>query len=144
MMPVHRHSDMPREVAAGLNGPVFVLGQPSETGVRPALFIDSRRLPRYTRQKRLRDGSVAYYWAIPTWAKHQGCPLPPRALGQKRQAAFIAAEQLNLAFDRWRACRKLQEKTPIPTSAAGSSGNRQRPSWRPLAALAELTRAPDR
>jgi len=142
-MPVHRHSDMPGEVPAGLNGPVFVLGQASETGVRPALFIDARRPPRYTRAKRLKDGSVAYYWAIPTWAKRQGCPLPPRALGQDRHAAFIAAEHLNLAFDRWRKRRKLREKVPIPTRAAASSGNRQRPSWRPLAALAELTPAPD-
>jgi hypothetical protein len=144
MMHVHRHSDTPREVAAGLNGPVFVLGQASETGVRPALFIDARRLPRYTRQKRLKDGSIAYYWAIPTWAKRQGCALLPHALGQERQGAFISAEQLNLAFDRWRERRKLRDKTPIPTRAAASSGNRQRPSWRPLAALAELTPAPDR
>jgi hypothetical protein len=140
-MPVHHHSDMPGEVPAGLNGPVFVLGAASETGVRPALFIDARRPPRYTRAKRLKDGSVAYYWAIPTWAKRQGCPLPPRALGQDRHAAFIAAEHLNLAFDRWRDRRKLQMSTPIPTRA-GSSGDRQRPSWRPLMALAELTRAP--
>jgi len=144
MMPVHRHSDTPGAVPAGLNGPIFVLGAASETRVRPALFIDARRLPRYTRQKRLKDGSVAYYWAIPTWAKHQGCPLPPRALGQDRHAAFTAAEHLNLALDRWRKRRKLREKVPIPTRAAASSGNRQRPSWRPLAALAELTPAPDR
>jgi len=91
-MPVHHHSDTPREVAAGLNGPVFVLGPASDTGVRPALFIDAKRLPRYTRAKRLKDGSIAYYWAIPTWAKRQGRPLPPRALGQDRQDAFIAAQ----------------------------------------------------
>jgi len=142
-MTIHPHSDKRFQSGSVFSGPAFVLGAPSETGVRPALFIDVRRPPRYTRAKRLKDGSVAYYWAIPTWAKHQGCPLPPRALGQERQAAFIAAEQLNLAFDRWRERRKLQEKTPIPTRAAGSSGNRQRPSWRPLVALAELTLAHD-
>jgi len=137
--PSFRHA---REIPAGLNGPVFVLGQASETGVRPALFIDAKRRPRYTRAKRLKDGSVAYYWAIPTWAKRQGCPLPPRALGQDWQDAFIAAEQLNLDFDRWRKRRKLQVSTPIPTRVARSSGDRARPSWQPLAALAELTRAP--
>ncbi len=142
-MPVHRHSDTPGAVPAGLNGPVFVLGAASETGVRPALFIDAKRLPRYTRAKRLKDGSVAYYWAIPTWAKRQGCPLPPRALGQDRHAAFIAAEHLNLTFDRWRKRRKLQESMPIPTRSARPSDNRARPSWQPLAALAQLTRAPD-
>ena len=140
---MQHYSDKPRQDIAGFNGPVFVLGPPSRTGVRPALFIDARGLPRYTRQKRLKDGSIAYYWAIPTWAKRQGCALLPHALGQERQDAFIAAEQLNLAFDRWRERRRLQERTPIPTRAAGSSDNRQRPSWRPLAALAELTPAPD-
>ncbi len=140
---MQHHSDKARHAIAGFNGPVFVLGPPSQTGVRPALFIDARVLPRYTRQKRLKDGSIAYYWAIPTWAKHQGCPLPPRALGQDRHAAFIAAEQLNLAFDRWRERTTLQDRTPIPTRVAASSGNRARPSWRPLAALAELTPAPD-
>lgn len=142
-MPVHHHSDTPRQAIAGVNGPVFVLGPASDTGVRPVLFIDAKRLPRYTREKRLKDGSIAYYWAVPTWAKRQGCPLAPRALGQDRQAAFIAAEQLNLAFDRWRAKRTTRAKTAIPTRAAGSSGDRQRPSWRPLAALAELTPEPD-
>jgi len=93
MMPVHHHSDTPRQAIAGVNGPVFVLGPASDTGVRPVLFIDAKRLPRYTREKRLKDGSIAYYWAVPTWA-------------------------------------------------AGSSGDRQRPSWRPLAALADLTPAP--
>ena len=125
-MPVHRHSDMPRDVAASLSGPVFVLGQASETGVRPALVIDARRLPRYTRRKRLKDGSIAYYWAIPTWAKRQGCPLRPRALGQDRHAAFIAAEHLNLAFDRWRQRRRSHARTLIPTRAPVPSRDRQR------------------
>jgi len=142
-MTIHPHSDTNFKSSSVLSGPAFVLGAPSETGVRPALFIDARRLPRYTRAKRLKDGSVAYYWAIPTWAKRQGCPLPPSALGEDRHAAFIAAEQLNLALDRWRERRKLQAKTPIPTRAAGSTGDRKRPSWRPLVALAELTLAHD-
>lgn len=142
-MTIQRHSDTHFRSGSVFSGPAFVLGAPSETGVRPALFVDARRLPRYTRQKRLKDGSTAYYWAIPTWAKRQGCPLAPHALGRERQAAYLAALQLNLAFDRWRERRKRKGISPIPTKEPVPSGGRRRPSWRPLAALAELTPAPD-
>ena len=37
--------------------------------------------PKLTVAKRLRAGSVAYYWNAPSWAKKKGCALSGHALG---------------------------------------------------------------
>lgn len=97
------------------NGPLFVLGPPGPSGLRPAVLIDLKRTPRYTRAKKLKSGDTAWYWSIPTWAKRQGCSLKPVALGSDRLAAFAKAEQLNVAFDRWRGMRLKRIDCAIPT-----------------------------
>jgi len=63
------HSDESRSAATAFTEPVFVLGPASATGARPATLVDAGQRPRYTSSKLLKDGSVAYYLAIPTWAK---------------------------------------------------------------------------
>jgi len=137
------HSDMRDRTPAVLSGPAFVLGAPSRSGLRPAIFVDARRRPRYTREKRLKDGSIAYYWAIPTWAKRQGCPMPPCALGRDRHAAFVAAERLNVAFERWRKSRNRGKPATIPTRPGIRSDQRQKLRWQPLEALSSFTPACD-
>jgi len=37
--------------------------------------------PRYMVVRRLKSGTAAYYWVLPTWAKRIGCTLRVEALG---------------------------------------------------------------
>jgi hypothetical protein len=67
------------------------------------------KLPRYCRRKPLKNGSWAYFFEPPTWARAQGCPLEAEALGQNYDAAVTRAENILLpAFDSWRT-RGLSE-----------------------------------
>jgi hypothetical protein len=60
-------------------------------------------LPRYTLRKRLGDGSFAYFFNIPTWARKRGCPIANEALGIDYERVVARAEQILLpAFDSWR------------------------------------------
>jgi hypothetical protein len=59
-------------------------------------------LPRYVRRKPLKGG-WGYFFAPPTWARKDGCPLEPEALGTDYQAAALRAETILLPqFDVWR------------------------------------------
>src|SRR5262245_23712783 len=59
-------------------------------------------LPRYVRRKPLKSG-WGYFFAPPTWARKDGCPLQPEALGSDYQAAVLRAETILLPqFDVWR------------------------------------------
>jgi hypothetical protein len=54
---------------------------------------------------------VAYYWAIPTWAKNAGCNVKPEALGQDYGAAKKRCDEvLNPQFDAWRGRETPTEK----------------------------------
>lgn len=57
--------------------------------------------PRYMIDKRLRDGSVGYYWNPPSWARRQGFPMKSERLGQIYASAMTRAEQLNEYLDDW-------------------------------------------
>src|SRR5690242_3553679 len=60
--------------------------------------------PKLMVAKRLKKGSIAYYWDIPTWAKRKGCTLPGHALGSDYgQAKQRCDEILNPQFDAWSA-----------------------------------------
>src|SRR5262245_38889525 len=68
--------------------------------------------PRYMESRRLADGTVAYYWKAPTWAKTRGCLLHSEALGND----FSQAKQrcdllLNPQFDGWRT--GAQTRVPV-------------------------------
>jgi hypothetical protein len=118
-----------------VKGRVFVIGLPLRSGLRAPIEVSPGKLPRYLRQKTLKSGAMAYYWSVPTWAKTQGCPLVPKALGTDRIEAIIAAEAENAAFDRWRKSRKPAPPAAIPT--------RQRPKIRaPLRSFRELASIP--
>ncbi len=116
-------------------GAVFALGPMSECGLRPCFPINLKSPPRYARVKRLKSGVEAYYWAIPTWAKAEGCTLPPEPLGCDRLAAYVQAETLNLRFDRWKEARRNTQGAVIPTKIPRSN---RRPA--PLKDFSELAR----
>jgi hypothetical protein len=60
------------------------------------------RLPRYVLAKRLRDGSLAYYFNVPMWARKSGCTVENEALGTDYESARTRAETVLLAaFDSW-------------------------------------------
>jgi hypothetical protein len=59
--------------------------------------------PRYMVARRLKSGSTAYYWVIPTWAKKNGCVLNIEVLGTDyANAKKRCDELLNPQFDAWR------------------------------------------
>ncbi len=54
--------------------------------------------------KRLKSGSIAYYWDMPSWAKKKGCTLPTQALGNDYGPAKQRCDEiLNPQFDAWLA-----------------------------------------
>jgi hypothetical protein len=108
--------------AAKMAGPVYALGPPTISGLRALIPVDPARRPRYARAKTLKSGALAWYWAVPTWAKRRGCPLPPLALGLDKLRAFSAAEIQNVLFDRWLRARRKVGKPVIPTSEKARHG----------------------
>jgi hypothetical protein len=53
--------------------------------------------------RRLKPGTVAYYWVVPTWAKQKGCGLEIEALGTDyAEAKRRCDELLNPQLDAWR------------------------------------------
>lgn len=44
--------------------------------------------PPYLEKKRLKDGTVAYYFNPPSWARTMGCPIPHTSLGTNKQEAY--------------------------------------------------------
>ena len=70
------------------------------------------KFPRYCRRKPLKNGRWGYFFAPPTWARKQGCPVRAEALGTKQAAAVERAENVLLpAFDSWRS-RGLTDMLP--------------------------------
>lgn len=65
--------------------------------------------PRYVQAKRLRDGSVAYYWAPHKRDYKAGCTLRREALGTDYAAAIERAGLLNSHLDSWRQGRGAPE-----------------------------------
>jgi hypothetical protein len=53
--------------------------------------------------RRLKSGTTAYYWVLPTWAKRSGCTLQVEALGLDYALAKQRCDELlNPQFDAWR------------------------------------------
>src|SRR5262249_47102292 len=62
--------------------------------------------PKLMVAKRLKSGSVSYYWDVPTWAKRKGCPFGSEALGGDYGKAKQRCDGvLNPQFDEWRTGR---------------------------------------
>lgn len=72
------------------------------------------RLPRYLRVKRLRSGTEAYFWEMPSWArppaeKHgRMCPVTSEALGTDLATAIGKADLLNTFLDEWRVGAEIR------------------------------------
>jgi hypothetical protein len=63
----------------------------------------ARLLPRYMLRKPLKNGTWAYFFNVPTWARKAGCPIANEPLGGDYEAAIARAENILLpAFDAWR------------------------------------------
>lgn len=79
-------------------------------------------LPRYTRRKPLADGTWAYYFEPPTWARKQDpggdrgpCPVGAEELGRDYDAAVARVERVLLpAFDIWKTGGRAE---PVPGKA---------------------------
>src|SRR5689334_10660718 len=73
--------------------------------------------PKLMRGKLLANGSVAYYWDIPSWAKKAGCMLRAEALGTDYGTAKRRCDELlNPQFDCWR----LKNEPPLPSFTSGT------------------------
>jgi hypothetical protein len=61
------------------------------------------RWPRYMDDHQRKDGSTAYYWKVPTWAKKGGFPLNSEALGTNYGTSKQRCDDvLNPQLDAWR------------------------------------------
>ncbi len=70
---------------------------------RPSMhFVATKTLD----QQALADGSTAYYWCRPWWARGGDCPLSNEALGCHLDKMRQRAGVLNALLDAWRIGRK--------------------------------------
>lgn len=70
--------------------------------------------PDYMRPKRLKNGTVAYFWEVPSWARKRGCSMQNEALGADYGEAKLRCDQvLNPQFTAWRT------KGAAPDNSAG-------------------------
>ena len=67
-------------------------------------------------EKKLSDGSIAYYWQLPTWARKLGCPLRSEALGiDYAEAKRRCDDTLNPHFHAWLRHDEVSETSrPLP------------------------------
>ncbi len=66
--------------------------------------------PRYMLAKRLRDGSIAYYWSPHKRDYQAGCAMRREALGLDYAAALERAGLLNKHLDSWRQGREAPKE----------------------------------
>jgi hypothetical protein len=64
--------------------------------------------PRYMTAKRLKDGTIGYYWAPPGRDAKAGFKLHAEALGQTYATSIERAAVLNRHLDDWRVCRSAE------------------------------------
>jgi hypothetical protein len=65
--------------------------------------------------RRLKSGTVAYYWVLPTWAKRTGCTLQVEALGVDYALAKLRCDEvLNPRFDAWRKREEIVHADRAP------------------------------
>jgi hypothetical protein len=96
----------------GVSTKVYRLGPANRAGLRDLIEVvpetppKAPKLPRYVQMRRLADGSVAYYWCRPWWARGADCALKNEALGKHLDSLRDRAEVLNAKLDTWRLSRK--------------------------------------
>lgn len=72
--------------------------------------------PRYMVARRLKSGTTAFYWDIPSWAKKNGCTLTIEALGTDyADAKKRCDELLNPQLDAWRKREEITLPSHHPT-----------------------------
>lgn len=76
-------------------------------------------LPRYVLAKRLKSGSMAFFYNVPTRYRLLKCPVPSEPLGTDYSAACKKAETLNGLLDEW---DQLRKGLPISTPMAPKIG----------------------
>jgi hypothetical protein len=91
---------------------VYELGPPNKAGLRNVILVRPKadrpaaKLPRYVQTRKLADGTTAYYWCRPWWARGEDCPLCNEALGMRLDKMTARAGVLNAQLDAWRIARK--------------------------------------
>jgi hypothetical protein len=96
----------------GVNTKVYRIGPPNRAGLRDLIEVTPEtspelpRLPRYVQMRRLADGSIAYYWCRPWWARGADCALQNEALGKNLDMVLKRSDVLNGQLDAWRTSRK--------------------------------------
>jgi hypothetical protein len=74
-------------------------------------------LPRYVLRKPLKNGTWAYFFNVPMWARAAGCPVRNEPLGTDYATAVSRAETVLLpALDSWRS----GGQTDTPPTAGGA------------------------
>src|SRR5262245_19539086 len=63
--------------------------------------------PRYMVERRLSDGSIAYYWRVRARDRAAGFPIDSEVLGADYVTAIDRAKTLNAHYDSWRQGRHL-------------------------------------
>ena len=74
--------------------------------VRPKAAIPAPKLPRYVQTRKLADGTIAYYWCRPWWARGEDCPLCNEALG-------VHLDKLRAGWRAERPARRLAHRPQI-------------------------------
>jgi hypothetical protein len=73
--------------------------------------------PRYMVARRLKSGTISYYWVPPSWAKGNGCPFECEVLGTDYGIAKKRCDELlNLQFDAWRKRGVVNLPSDRPTT----------------------------
>jgi hypothetical protein len=73
--------------------------------------------PRYMVARRLKSGTISYYWVPPSWAKGNGCPFECEVLGTDYGLAKKRCDELlNLQFDAWRKRGVVNLPSDRPTT----------------------------
>jgi hypothetical protein len=71
--------------------------------------------PKLMRGKRLKGGTVAYFWEPPTWARKMKCPVRAEPLGVDYGIAKARCDDLlNPQFDAWRCKVEVSEPNATP------------------------------
>lgn len=99
--------------------------------MRSSALAAKATLPRYVRPSKRKDGTTAYFWDLPTWARKSKadaddplpCPLSNEALGTDLLHAITRGEDLNKDFDDWRSLwRQAQDMTASELQQASLTG----------------------
>lgn len=103
---------MRNKIIQNIVGSVWALGAAKRSQSTPFIHAspkrrdETRKLPRYVQSRKLKTGSISYYWCPPHWARKNGFPLLAEALGPDLDKARGRIAHLNAYLDRWRVNQK--------------------------------------